>query len=60
MDRRMRGLALMLLSLILMMGFGSVGWIYVFDLSICWQHLFMLLGVAGFVMVWMGEKKNRS
>lgn len=58
MNRKLEGIALMLLSLILIIGFNSVGWTYCFDFDFCWQHIWMLLGLVGFVMVfWDGPKK---
>lgn len=58
MNRKLEGIALMLLSLILMIGFNSVGWTHFFDFNFCWQHIWMLLGLVGFVMVfWDGPKK---
>ena len=60
MDRKIKGLAVMLLSLILMIGFNSVGWVFFFDLDFCWQHIWMILGLAGFGMVmWDGKKKDQ-
>lgn len=58
MKQTIRGMALMLLSLILIVGFNSVGWIYIFDLDIQWQHLFMITGIIGFVMVFKGTQKE--
>lgn len=58
MERKLRGFALMLLSLILIIGFSSTGWYWVFDLSITWQMLWMLLGIVGFFMVWFDRKKQ--
>lgn len=60
MDRKIRGFAVMLLSLILIVGFNSVGWTYFFDFSFDWQHIWMLLGLVGFAMVvWDGKKKDK-
>ena len=58
MKQTIRGMALMLLSLILIVGFNSVGWLYVFDLSVRWQHLFIIMGIIGFVMVLLGTRKE--
>ena len=58
MNRKIDGIALMLLSLILIVGFDSVGWYACFDFDFDWQHLWMLLGLTGFIMVfWDGKKK---
>ena len=56
MKQTIHGMALMLLSLILLVGFNSVGWLYIFDLDVQWQHLFMITGIIGFVMVLLGTQ----
>lgn len=60
MNRQIKGLAIMLLSLILIIGFNSVGWTYFFDFDFLWQHIWMILGLIGFVVViWDGKKKEK-
>ncbi len=62
--RKVNGLSVMLLSLILLIGFNNLSsdsfdWRYVFDLSLTWQEVWMILGIIGFVMVvWDGKKKK--
>lgn len=59
MDRKIKGFAVMLLSLILIIGFNSVRWVYFFDFDFYWQHVWMILGLVGFGMVvWDGKKKD--
>ncbi|MGN1346334.1 MAG: hypothetical protein ACI4V1_06085 [Eubacteriales bacterium] len=58
MKRQLQGIAVLLLSGLLMEGFHCVGWVYVGDLSLCWQHIFMLTGIAGCVMVFLPEKRK--
>ena len=51
MERKIKGFALMLLSLILMEGASALGWRKVFDFSFKWRHLCILLGIIGFILV---------
>lgn len=53
-----KGFAIMLLSLILLIGFNIVGWKYVFDLSLHWATIWMLLGVIGFFMTFFDKHKK--
>ena len=55
-----KGFAVMLLSLILLIGFNIAGWQYVFDLSLDWAHIWMVLGISGFLMVVIDGKKDNS
>ena len=57
---QLRGIALILLSITLMLGALGDGWRYFFDLSISWQHVFALLGVIGTLMVFLPEKKEKK
>lgn len=59
MKRQFRGIAIILLSILLMLGFDSVGWDYVFDLSLMWQHIFMILGTVGLIIVFLPDKKDK-
>lgn len=56
MRRQLQGIALILMSILLLLGFDRIGMEYVFDLSLQWAHLFMLLGVAGVVLAFWKEK----
>lgn len=58
MERRYKGFALMLFSLILLLGFQSLGWEHILDLSLSWQHLFLLMGTVGFGMVFFEAPKK--
>ena len=59
MERKIKGFALMLLSLILMEGASALGWRKVFDFSFKWRHLCILLGIIGFILaVWDKKEKN--
>lgn len=55
-----KGFAVMLLSLILLIGFNIVRWKHVFDLSLYWAHIWMVLGFAGFLMVVVDRNKDNS
>lgn len=57
MKNQLRGIALILLSIALMLGALGDGWRYFFDLSFSWQHVFAALGIAGAVMVFLPGKK---
>ena len=59
MRRQLQGIALILLAILLAIGFRSVGWTYFFDLSLYWQHIFMLMGIAGAVLVFWPDKKEK-
>lgn len=56
MRRQLQGIALILMSILLLLGFDRIGAEYVFDLSLQWAHLFMLLGATGVIMVFWKEK----
>lgn len=54
MDRQIKGIAVILLSIMLILGFDSIdrNWSkYVFDLSLHWSTVFMGIGLVGFLMV---------
>ena len=59
MDRKIKGLALMLLSILFIVGFDSIdqSWAtYVFDLSLQWSTVFMGIGLIGFLMIFFEKK----
>ncbi len=58
MDKRITGFAIMLLSLILMLGFQSCGWYYAGDASLKWSMIWMLTAIVGFVLVVWKEKPD--
>ena len=57
MNKRVIGFAIMLLSLILIIGFNSVGWVYVGDFALMWPMVWMLTAVIGFILIVISEKK---
>ncbi len=58
-NRKLKGLAVMLFSLILMTGFQNLKWIYFFDLDLQWQHIWLILGAVGFlIVIWDPKKKS--
>ncbi len=56
--KKEKGFAVMLLSLILLIGFHIANWTWVFDSDLMWAHIWMILGVIGFCMVVFGKKKK--
>ena len=56
--RQLQGIAIILFSILLTVTFNSVGWKYVFDLSLYWAHIFMITGIVGLVMVFVPEHKD--
>lgn len=59
MERQLKGIAVILLSILLILGFDSIGsgWsTYVFDLSLHWSTVFMGIGLIGFLMVFKKDK----
>ena len=54
MKRQLQGIALILISILLMLGYGNAP---VFDLSFRWSLFFSILGAAGVVMTFLPEKK---
>lgn len=55
MKKQLQGIALILLSILLMLGFGSEP---VFDFSFRWSAIFAIVGIAGVVMVFSPDRKN--
>ena len=56
MNQQLQGIAVMLLSILLILGFDSIGEQYVFDLSLPWSTIFMAIGILGFAMVFHKKK----
>lgn len=56
MNRQLQGIAVILLSIMLILGFDSIGEKYVFDLSLHWSTVFMAFGILGFAMVLYKKK----
>ena len=59
MKKQLQGVTILLLSILLMLGFNSVGWRYIFGLDLTWQHIFMVLGIVGAVVAFLPDKKDR-
>lgn len=57
MRKQLQGIALILFSILLTITFEAMDIIYVFDLSIEWVHIFLVIGISGIIMVF-SEPKN--
>lgn len=55
MNRQLKGIALILFSMVLMIGFGNA---YFFDLSCRWSAVFAVLGFAGLMVALLPDKKK--
>ena len=55
MKKQLQGIALILISILLMLGYGNVP---VFDLSFRWSLIFSIIGVVGVVMTFLPDKKD--
>ena len=55
MKKELQGIALLLFSVLLMIGFGSEPF---FDLSFRWSAVFTVLGIAGMVLAFLPDKKD--
>ena len=56
MNRQLQGIAVILFSIMLILGFDSIGIKYVFDLSLHWSTVFMVMGILGFAWVFCKNK----
>lgn len=54
MKKQLQGIAVILVSILLMIGFGNEP---VFDFSFRWSVIFSIVGITGAVMVFMPEQK---
>ena len=54
MKKQLQGIAIILVSILLMLGFGNEP---VFDFSFRWSVVFSILGVVGVVMTFLPAKK---
>ena len=59
MRKQLQGIAVMLLSILLMLGFDSIGIKYVFDLSLHWSTIFRVIGIIGFIMVFRKDNNKQ-
>lgn len=55
MKKQLQGIALILVSILLMIGYGNEPF---FDLSFRWSALFSFIGIVGAVIVFMPDKKD--
>ena len=55
MKKQLQGIALILVSIVLMLGFRDAPF---FDLDFRWSLIFSIVGIAGAVMVFFPDKKN--
>ena len=56
MKKQLTGIALLLVSILLMIGYGENAF---FDLSFSWSVIFTIIGVAGVVIVFLPDKKDK-
>ena len=54
MKRQLQGIALILLGILLMLGYGSEPF---FDFSLRWSFVFSIVGIAGAVVAFLPDKK---
>ena len=55
MKKQLQGIALILIGILLMLGYGDVPF---FDLDFRLSFIFLLLGVVGVVMTFLPDKKD--
>ena len=55
MKKQLQGIALILISILLMLGYGNAP---VFDLSLRWSLIFSIIGIVGVVMTFLPNKKD--
>lgn len=55
MKKQLQGIALILVSILLMIGFGDKS---MFDLSLDWSVIFSAIGILGAVIVFLPDEKN--
>ena len=56
MRKQLQGIALILFSILLTITFEVMDIKYVFDLSLYWVHIFIVIGIAGIIMVFSKPK----
>ena len=54
MKKQLQGIALILVSILLMLGFGNVPF---FDLDFGWSLIFSIVGIVGAVVTFFPDKK---
>lgn len=55
MKKQLQGIALILVSILFMIGYGNEPF---FDFSFRWSVLFSIIGIVGAVMVFIPDKKD--
>lgn len=58
MKRQLQGISLILFSLLLSLSFEFMGIRSVFDLSISWQPIFIVVALVGLVLVFSNSKQK--
>jgi len=54
MRKQLQGIALILVSILLMLGFGNAPF---FDLSFRWSAVFTIVGIIGVIVTFLPDKK---
>lgn len=54
MKKQLQGISLILVSIMLMLGYGNVAF---FDLSFRWSLIFSIIGIVGAAMTFLPNKK---
>lgn len=54
MKKQLQGIALILVSILLMLGYGNA---FFFDLDFRWALVFSIVGIAGVVMTFLPDQK---
>ncbi len=55
MKKQLQGITLLLVSILLMLGYGNIAF---FDLSFRWSAIFTIVGLVGVVMAFLPNKKD--
>ena len=60
MKKQLQGIAIILFSIMLIVGFEELGWHYAYVLGneLDWTHIFMLIGTFGLLQVLIPSKKE--
>jgi hypothetical protein len=58
MKRQLQGIAIILCSILFAVSFNTVGWYYIGDIDLTWQHLFIITGIMGVVVVFLPERNK--
>lgn len=56
MKKQLKGIALILVSILLMIGFGNAQF---FDLDFGWSLIFSIIGITGTVFTFLPDKKDK-